>query len=154
MEEGTPNPKFPVRPKIQQGLEGNISNSDVKITIIDDSDFSRQALAQILQAEGFSIVGSLKSAASSLAQMEVNPCHICLLDVVMPDISGLELAKEMRNRFSDVQIIMMSSIQSETMVIDCIAAGAIDYLQKPFTKEDLLKSIYAAIDNLQKQNFR
>jgi DNA-binding NarL/FixJ family response regulator len=154
MEEGVPKPKRAVRSNIQQELSGNISNSDVKIAIVDDSDFSRQALAQILQAEGFNIIVSAKNATSAYAQLEANPCHICLLDIVMADISGLDLAKEIRNNFSDTQVIVMSSLQSETVVIDSIAAGAIDYLQKPFTKEDLLKSIYAAIDNLQKQNFR
>ncbi|MBP5296248.1 MAG: response regulator [Bacteriovoracaceae bacterium] len=154
MEDAAATPKPAAHTGLRQSLKENITNSDVKIAIVDDSDFSRQALAQILQAEGFTVVASVKSASAALVQLEANPCHICLIDVVMAEMSGLDLAKHVHDTFSDVQIIMMSSLRTDAMVIDSIATGALDYLQKPFTKEDLLKSIYAAIDNLQKQSFR
>ena len=152
--EDAAKPQATAHTRLRQNLKGDITNSDVKIAIIDDSDFSRQALGQIIQAEGFTLVASAKTSAAALAQLEANMAHICLIDVVMPEMSGLDLAKQLRDTLGDMQIIMMSSLQTDTMVIDSIAAGAIDYLQKPFTKEDLLKSIYAAINNLQKQSFR
>ena len=154
MEDEAAKLKTTAHTSLRQNLKENIDNHDVKVAIIDDSDFSRQALAQILQEEGLSVVASIKSSTTAMAQLEANPCHICLIDVVMADMNGLDLAKHIHDNFSDIQIIIMSSLRTDTMVIDSIAAGAIDYLQKPFTKEDLLKSIYGAINNLQKQSFR
>jgi len=60
----------------------------------------------------------------------------------MPERSGLELAKHFQDKsMANAFIIMMSSLNIESMVIESISNGAIDFLQKPFEKDDLLKSV-------------
>jgi len=60
----------------------------------------------------------------------------------MPEISGLELARHLQEKNSqDRYIIMMSSLTVESMVIEAISSGAVDYLQKPFGASDLIKSV-------------
>ena len=67
----------------------------------------------------------------------------------MPEVSGIELADYITENFSDTGIIMISSLGHESIVIDSISAGANDYLQKPFTKEDLLTSVDKILEDIE-----
>jgi len=130
-----------------------VDNKDIKVFIVDDSDFSRQTLAQILQAEGFSVMGNAKSAQEALPLIKMNPCHVCLIDVVMPEVSGLDLAKLLNENFEATRVIMMSSLQTEGLIIECISSGAVDFLQKPFDKNDLVRSVRKAYSDMENTNY-
>ena len=59
----------------------------------------------------------------------------------MPDYNGIELAKHFKENFKDVFIIMVSSLNLEHIILESLRAGAVDYLHKPFTSDDLLSSV-------------
>ena len=59
----------------------------------------------------------------------------------MPEVSGIELATQITENFKDTAIMMVSSLAGENIIIDSISAGASDYLQKPFKREDFVASI-------------
>jgi YesN/AraC family two-component response regulator len=130
-----------------------LENKDIKVFVVDDSDFSRQTLAQVLQAEGFSLVGSAKSAQEALPLIKMNPCDVCLIDVVMPEVSGLDLAKLLNENFEAIKVVMMSSLSADGLVIECISNGAADFLQKPFDKADLFKTIRKAVADINNTNY-
>ncbi len=118
------------------------SHDKLKILIVDDSDFNRRSMAEILTGEGFNVVGQAKSAEDAIQIAHSTKANLIFIDVVMPDISGLELAKHFQEKQAGERyLIMMSSLNIESIVIESISNGAIDFLQKPFEREDLLKAV-------------
>lgn len=118
-------------------------NHDIlKILIVDDSDFNRKNMVEILTNEGFNVVGDAKSAEDAIQAAHASRPNLIFIDIVMPEISGLELSKHFQEKgASERFIIMMSSLNIESMVIEAISNGAIDFLQKPFSAGDLIKCV-------------
>jgi two-component system, chemotaxis family, chemotaxis protein CheY len=122
------------------------SKKEVKleIVVVDDSDFARQAVVDTLEEGGFKVLAQASSAKTALELAQNNFANLFIIDLVMPDASGLEVTKKILENKPETVIILMSSLKSESIVIDSIISGAIDFLQKPFKKEDLLKSCLRA----------
>lgn len=118
------------------------NHDKLKILIVDDSDFNRRSMAEILTNEGFNVVGLAGSAEDAIQIAHSTKANLIFIDVVMPDISGLELTKHFQEKQTDERfLIMMSSLNIESIVIESISNGAIDFLQKPFERDDLLKAV-------------
>jgi two-component system, chemotaxis family, chemotaxis protein CheY len=118
------------------------NHDKIKILIVDDSNFNRRVMSEILTEEGFNVVGSASSAEEAIQVAHTAKPNLFFIDIVMPDISGLELTKHFQEKISGEKfIIMMSSLNIDSIVIESISNGAIDFLQKPFEKEDLIKSV-------------
>lgn len=114
----------------------------LKILVVDDSNFIRRSIIDILTSEGYNVVGEAASAEDAIQIAHTSKPNLLLLDIVMPEISGLELAKHFQEKISgEKYIIMMSSLAIESIVIESISNGAIDFLQKPFERDDLLKAV-------------
>lgn len=114
----------------------------LKILIVDDSTFNRRTMSDILTEEGFNVVGSAASAEEAIQIAHTAKPNLIFIDIVMPDISGLELTKHFQEKAQGEKfIIMMSSLNIESMVIESISQGATDFLQKPFDKSDLIKAV-------------
>lgn len=117
-----------------------MASKEPKIVIVDDSEFTRQSISDILTDEGFDVVGQASSAeaAVKLSGGEVN---IYIIDVVMPQISGFEVASLLTEKNPDLKIIMMSSLRTESIIVESISNGAVDFIQKPFSRETLVQSV-------------
>ena len=114
----------------------------LKILIVDDSSFNRKSMAEILTSEGFNVIGTAGSAEDAIQIAHSSKANLIFIDIVMPDISGLELTKHFQEKQAGERfIIMMSSLNIESIVIESISNGAIDFLQKPFEAEDLIKAV-------------
>ena len=126
----------------QFGIEKK--KKEVVLAIVDDNELTRNTIVNVLEKANYKIgavAGTFEQAKEILAN---NKCNIFLIDVIMPHVSGMELAKLITEKLRDTYIIMMSSLQSEGMVVDAISNGAIDFLHKPFTVDDLLQSVAKA----------
>ncbi len=119
-----------------------------QILIVDDSEFSRVNISKMLEATNYNIAGEVGSAKEAIEVLKETKVHIAIVDIVMPDVSGIELAQYITDHFKDIQIIMVSSLAGENIIIDTISAGASDFLQKPFKKEDLLSAIEKTINQI------
>ena len=118
----------------------NIRNEDLKIVVVDDSDFSRNSLITILEKNGFSVVGQAGSANEAIPLLGTG-ANVFLVDIVMPEVSGIELAKILSDNGKDIKIVMMSSLNMESIIIESISNGAVDFLAKPFGEQDLIRSL-------------
>jgi DNA-binding NarL/FixJ family response regulator len=125
-----------------------------KIAVVDDSDLTRKTIIEILEKEGLEIVGDANSAERALQLAATTPVNIFLIDVVMPDVGGLELLKHIINNYQGIYVIMMSSLNSEEINLEAISNGALDVLQKPFDKETLLKAVLKIAQRIEKENSR
>ena len=113
------------------------------ILLVEDEENIREALKYILTQENYSVtIASDGSEGLSLAQ-ELNP-DLILLDVMLPEIDGMELCKIIRSA-SDVPIIMLTARSEEVDKVLGLEIGADDYITKPFSKHELLARIRAVL---------
>ena len=115
--------------------------SDMKVVIVDDSDFSRSIIRKMLTEEGIEIVGEANSAEIALAVIKEKKPNIVITDIVMPEISGIELTEKINQNFSDISVIVISSLSQEHVVLEAIGAGASDFIAKPIQKQQLIDSL-------------
>lgn len=117
------------------------NHENLRILIVDDSVFNRRTMSDILTEEGFNVVGLAGSAEEAIQSAHSTKANLIFIDVVMPDISGLELTKHFQEKqIGERYLIMMSSLNIESIVIESISNGAIDFLQKPFERDDLIRA--------------
>lgn len=129
-----------------------MNNKDkFRILIVDDSDFSRANITKMLDDERYNIIGEAANAKEAITILRDRKAHLAILDVVMPEVSGIELAEYISENFVDTAIIMISSLGQENIIIDSISAGASDYLQKPFTKKDFLASVEKILSRFEEE---
>ena len=125
-------------------------NQDFKIIVVDDSNISRRSIVETLKNNGFNVAGEAKSAEEAMPLLLSG--NLFLIDVVMPEVSGFELAKHMIEQSrSPINIIMMSSLNMEGMVIEAISNGAMDYLAKPFTESELIQAVDKVLIEFEKE---
>lgn len=117
----------------------------VKIMIVDDAAFMRMVLKNILTENGHEIVGEVDNGLDAVALYEQIKPDLVTMDITMPDMNGVEATKAILAKDPDANIIMLSALSQEYMVRDAIAAGAKDYILKPFKKEKVIASIEKAI---------
>ncbi len=118
------------------------NHDKLKIMIVDDSEFNRRSMIDILTSEGFNVIGQAGSAEDAIQIAHSAKPNLIFVDIVMPEISGLELTKHLQDKGSGEKfIIMMSSLNIESIVIESISNGATDFLQKPFDRDDLIKAV-------------
>ena len=122
-----------------------------RILIVDDSDFSRSNISRMFDTDKYNIIGEVGSAKEAINILRDRKANLAIVDVVMPEVSGIELAEYISDNFEETYIIMISSLAQENIIIDSISAGASDYLQKPFTKEDLITSVEKVLEKVSKK---
>jgi two-component system chemotaxis response regulator CheY len=116
-------------------------NSDMKIVIVDDSDFSRSIIRKMLTEEGIEIVGEANCAETALVVIKEKKPNIVITDIVMPEISGIELTEKITKAYDDIYVIVISSLSQEHIILEAIGAGASDFIAKPIQKQQLLDSL-------------
>lgn len=114
---------------------------NAKIVIVDDSDFSRSVINQMLTEAGIQVVGEAGSAEAALPLIKEKKPDIVIADIVMPNVSGLDLTEKISSTFPEISVIVISSLSQEHIVLDAIGAGASDFIAKPIQKQQLVDSI-------------
>ena len=92
-----------------------------RILIVDDSDFSRSTIANMLTDEKYNVIGEAASAKEAINILRDRKAHLVIIDIVMPEVSGIELAEYITENFQNTSIIMISSLAQESIVIDSIS---------------------------------
>ena len=121
-----------------------MNNQQSIVHIVDDDDAVRDSLTKSLSMEGFTV----KDYASALEFLnDYNNQPGCLIaDIQMPKLSGLELQDTLIQRNESIPLIFITGHGNISMSVDAIKSGAIDFIEKPFSKNDLLKSIRSALE--------
>ncbi len=120
-------------------------NPNITVFLIDDDDSVRDALSLLIESEGMQ-VQSFASAQAFLDSYQTTPKSCLVLDFRMPNMSGLELQNELKNRHIDIPIIFISAHADVPASSKAFRAGAVDFLQKPFDNTILLARIQEAVE--------
>ena len=116
----------------------------IRLLIIDDHEMVREGLKAMLSAEpDFTIVGDAANAELALALIERQRPDIILLDVRLPGTSGIELCRTVTERYPEIAVIFLTTFTDESLVEQCIKAGARGFIVKDIERFDLKRSIRA-----------
>jgi len=113
---------------------------DKKVLLVDDDAAVRAALSDALSASGF-VVDAADCAAAALAMVGKSNPGVVVSDVRMPDLSGLDLLRELRTRAPDVDVILMTAFDDMPTVVDAMKQGAAEFLVKPLDLDDLQRTL-------------
>lgn len=113
------------------------------VTVVDDDDGVRKALGRLLRAHGYNVEDYPSADDFLNSGREGSGCMV--LDVQMPGLDGLSLQEEMRTRGIDLPIIFITAHGDVPRSVRAMKQGAIDFLQKPFEEDDLLRAISSAV---------
>jgi two-component system response regulator MprA len=118
----------------------------LRILVVDDEPAVRESLRRALQLEGYGVelAGDGSEALDRLESREVEPDGI-VLDVLMPEVDGLEVARRLRRTGSRVPILMLTARDEIADRVAGLDAGADDYLVKPFALEELFARLRAIL---------
>ena len=89
-------------------MSTNKNFKNYRILVVDDSDFARAQLVALLSNQGFSVCGEATSGDEALKQVRDKKPHLVLTDIVMPEMSGVELAEKISTNYQQVGVIMVS----------------------------------------------
>ena len=116
----------------------------IQILIVDDQNFTRQALQAILEAESdFEVVGQAVSGSEAISLMEQKRIDIIIVDLEMPEMDGLTVTKIITQRFPNTKVIILSSHDDEAKINATVEAGARGYLLKNTSTQEIADTIRA-----------
>ncbi len=110
------------------------------ISVVDDDRSMTKMLTRVLSSAGFA-VAIFHSAEEFLLAEEITETHCLVLDVDLPGMSGLDLQKRLKESGSDLPILFVSGHATEQTRQQALTSGALSFLNKPFSIEDLLNAI-------------
>lgn len=117
-----------------------------RVMISDDSDAIRMVLRDALEIGNHVVVAEATNGQEAVEQFQAVKPDVLLLDIAMPRKDGQQALKEIIALDPNAKIIMITATDSLKMINDCVAAGAIAYIMKPFDFEDVLKAIDMAVN--------
>ena len=117
----------------------------VRVMIADDSEAIRIVLKDIISYGKHELVAEAKDGAEAVKKFVSFKPDVLLLDLAMPKKDGLTTLKEVKETNPNAKIIMISVLDNKQMIQDCISAGALAYITKPFGADDVLQSISFAV---------
>jgi len=121
-----------------------VANAIPIVFVVDDDVSVRESLEGLIQSEGWA-VETFASAQAFLTRPRVLVPNCLVLDVTLPDLSGLDLQKRLADR-DDMPIIFITGYGDVPMTVQAMKAGAVEFLTKPFGDEVLISAIRQAIE--------
>ena len=113
-----------------------------RVLIVDDQPVIRQGLTAILEKESnIEIIGEAKDGETAILKVEALKPDVVLMDILMPGIGGVEATKIIRQRFSDVKILVLSMDDHDENITQALRYGAAGYILKQTSLEDLTLAI-------------
>ncbi len=131
-----------------------VPNPKAKILCVDDEDVILDSFRKILVLDGYS-VDTVNSGPEAFNLIKANHYDFLFTDLKMPEMSGTEVAKTVKYLRPDIDVVIITGYATVETAVECMKYGAMDYVQKPFTEDELLdftkKSLIKRIDRIQKQ---
>jgi len=118
----------------------------IRVMLVDDHNVVRSGLATFLKAyDDLELVGEAKNGLEALNLCHIKKPDVILMDLMMPEMDGIAATRAILADYPEIRIIAMTSFEEEELVQGVLAAGAMGYLLKNVTADDLAKAIRDAV---------
>jgi two-component system chemotaxis response regulator CheY len=123
----------------------------VKVLIVDDAMFMRNMIAEIFNGkkykeEEYQVVAEAENGIEAVEKYKEHNPDIVTMDIVMPEMTGIEALKEIMGMDSGANVIMCSALGQDSLVMEALDAGAKDFIVKPFQPEKVLDVVIRILD--------
>ncbi|MFH1369041.1 MAG: response regulator transcription factor [Elusimicrobiota bacterium] len=126
------------------------------IIVVDDEPAMIKLIDKILQPHNYFVVAAYDAQSAIAKYNQMSEIDLAIVDILLPDLSGIEVLRHMRGRDDKLPIIMISALNKAGPAISCLQMGASDYIIKPFTPEELVAKVSKALNTKKhrKKNWR
>jgi two-component system chemotaxis response regulator CheY len=111
------------------------------VLVCDDAIFMRTMISDILTQAGFEVVGEAESGTQAVERYHALKPDLVTMDIVMPDMGGIEAVREICKTDPEAKILMCSAMGQQALVVEAIQAGAKDFVVKPFQPSRVLEAV-------------
>lgn len=123
----------------------------VKVLIVDDAMFMRNMIAEIFNGkkykeDDYQVVAEAENGVEAVQMYREHDPDIVTMDIVMPEMTGIEALKEIMGIDSGANVIMCSALGQDSLVMEALDAGAKDFIVKPFQPEKVLDVVIRILD--------
>lgn len=116
-----------------------------RILIVDDAQFMRMMLKNILTGAGYEIVGEGENGVQAIEKYkELNP-DLVIMDMIMPEMGGIDAVREIVKLDPGAKVLMCSAMGQQALVVEAIQVGARDFIVKPFQPAGVLEAVAKAL---------
>jgi two-component system chemotaxis response regulator CheY len=109
-----------------------------RLLVVDDATIMRMRISGVAREAGWEIVAEATNGVEGLAKYREHRPDLVTLDIVMPELDGVEMLRQLRSEDPTARVVMVSAVDQRAKLRECIALGALDFVVKPFDKERLL----------------
>ena len=112
-----------------------------RVLVCDDAIFMRTMISDILSGAGYEVVGEAETGVQAIERYKALRHDLVTMDIVMPDMGGIEAVREIVKGDADAKILMCSAMGQQALVVEAIQAGAKDFVVKPFQPSRVLEAV-------------
>ena len=123
-----------------EGREKVTDKTPKKVLIVDDSDFMRMMLKDMLSQSGHRIVEA-DNGKAALKVLEKETPDVCVLDINMPEMNGLDVLRHIVSNYRNTRVIMLSALCMESIVKEALEIGANAFVAKPFQADSIIRRV-------------
>ena len=121
---------------------GSVDDTAVPVLIVDDqAPFRGAARAVLSLMPGFEVVGEAETGTQAVEKYRQLKPDLVTMDIVMPDMGGIDAVREIVKHDPDAKILMCSAMGQQALVVEAIQAGAKDFVVKPFQPSRVLEAV-------------
>ncbi len=113
----------------------------VKVLIVDDSLFMRTMIKNVILSTDSQVVGEAGSGEEAIQLYGRLRPNLVFLDIIMPGIGGIETLKEIKAMNNAATVVMCTSLGQDRIIAEAVAAGASDFITKPFNKDEIISVV-------------
>lgn len=114
--------------------------------VVDDTSYTRVVIRKILESGGYRVVGEAENGAEAVDKFRDLRPDVVIMDIVMPDMDGLEALERIRALDPKASVIMCTAVGQEKTLMRAIRSGAADYVLKPPSPERVLQAVRAVLN--------
>ncbi len=127
-----------------------MTGEQVRVLVVDDEESVRNLLQRILEGAGYQVTTAANGKEASY-KVSLGETELVLLDIKMPEMSGIEVLSKLTADSPDICAIMVTSVVETETAVEAVKTGAYDYITKPFDRDDVLQKVLKAIERWKRQ---
>lgn len=120
--------------------------AEARILVCDDEEAIREVVSTLLTAQGYHCT-VVADGSQAIQEIKKDSHDLVLSDIVMPEMDGMRLLRQLRTHDKDIPVIMVTAMHDISIALEAIRAGAYDYILKPFEKDQLYHSVGRALEH-------